>query len=186
MSAELEELVPLFRAGRALAWDHHRQQQRSAERQLLLTARALGESLRMRKSTARVFVVMGDGEINEGSVWEAALSAGKHGLDNLVAIVDYNHFQSYGPTAVVQDLEPLADKWRAFGFEPLEVDGHDVAALRDGFGRLPLKAGRPSVLICHTVKGKGVPPAENNADWHHKNKLKDAELEAVRAALGDF
>lgn len=143
-------------------------------------------ALRMRKSAARVFVVMGDGEINEGSVWEAALSAGKHGLDNLVAIVDYNHFQSYGPTAVVQDLEPLADKWRAFGFEPLEVDGHDVAALRDGFGRLPLKAGRPSVLICHTVKGKGVPPAENNADWHHKNKLKDAELEAVRAALGDF
>lgn len=143
-------------------------------------------ALRMKANPARVFVVMGDGETNEGSVWEAALSAGKRRLDNLVAIVDYNHFQSYGPTAEVQDLEPLADKWRAFGFATAEVDGHDVGALRRVLGSGPLESGRPSAVICHTVKGKGVPPAENNANWHHKNKLKDAELEAVRAALGEF
>ncbi|HEY0832492.1 MAG TPA: transketolase [Azospirillum sp.] len=146
----------------------------------------LALAMRMKKNPARVFVVMGDGEINEGSVWEAALSAGKHGLDNLVAVIDCNRFQSYGPTADVQELEPLADKWRAFGFAAVEVDGHDVAALRDTFARTPLQPGRPGVVICHTVKGKGVPPAENNAGWHHKNKLKDAELDAVRAALGDF
>ena len=86
---------------------------------------------------------MGDGEINEGSVWEAALCAGKHKLANLTAMVDYNKIQSAGPTREIQDLEPLADKWRAFGFATVEVDGHDVGALRDVFRRLPL-ASRPA------------------------------------------
>ena len=140
----------------------------------------------MKKKDYKVYAVLGDGEINEGIVWESSLAAAKYKLDNLVAIVDYNHFQSYGPTAEVQDLEPLADKWRALGFATVEVDGHDVGALRRVLGRGPLESGRPSAVICHTVKGKGVPPAENNANWHHKNKLKDAELEAVRAALGEF
>ncbi|MDP7381384.1 MAG: transketolase, partial [Alphaproteobacteria bacterium] len=91
---------------------------------------------RMRGRAARVFVIMGDGEINEGSVWEAAMSAAKHRLDNLVAIVDYNKIQSAGPTAVIQELEPLADKWRAFGFETVEVNGHDVTALEEVLGAL--------------------------------------------------
>jgi transketolase len=84
---------------------------------------------RIERRDTRVFVVMGDGEINEGSVWEAALCAGKHRLTHLTAIVDYNKVQSAGPTREIQDLEPLADKWRAFGFAVEEVDGHDVARL---------------------------------------------------------
>jgi transketolase len=140
---------------------------------------------RMRKSAARVFVVLGDGELDEGAVWEAAMGASKHRLDNLTAIIDYNKFQSYGPTCVVLDLEPLLDKWRSFGFVAEEVDGHDVAALRDKLRALPYAAGRPSALICHTVKGKGVPDAEHNADWHHKNKLSTAELASIRAVLGE-
>lgn len=142
-------------------------------------------ALRMRKSQARVFVVTGDGELNEGSVWEAAMGASKHGLDNLTAIVDYNKYQSYGPTSVVLELEPLADKWRSFGFAVDEVDGHDVAALCDTLRAVPYQAGRPSVLICHTVKGKGVPDAESNADWHHKNKLSTGELTMIRSVLGE-
>jgi len=140
---------------------------------------------RLRGSAARVFVVLGDGELDEGSVWEAAMAASKHGLDQLTAIVDYNKFQSYGPTSVVLELEPLLDKWRSFGFAAEEVDGHDVAALREKLRALPYRRGRPSALICHTVKGKGVPEAENNADWHHKNKLSAGELASIRAVLGD-
>ena len=110
----------------------------------------------------RVLVVMGDGEIDEGSVWEAALCAGKHRLTHLTAIIDYNKLQSAGPTREIQDLEPLADKWRAFGFAVEEVDGHDVVALRSIFRRLPFASDRPSTIICHTVKGKGLPFAEND------------------------
>jgi transketolase len=140
---------------------------------------------RMRQSASRVFVVMGDGELNEGSVWEAALSASKHGIDRLTAIVDCNKFQSYGPTSVVLEIEPLLDKWRSFGFGVDEVDGHDVDALRAKLRALPYRSARPSVLICHTVKGKGLPEAENNADWHHKNKLSAGELASIRAVLSD-
>lgn len=133
---------------------------------------------------SRIFVVMGDGEIDEGSVWEAAMSAGKHRLSGLTAIVDYNKLQSAGRTADIQDLEPLADKWRAFGFAVAEVDGHDVAALRAVFGGLPLAAGRPTAVICHTVKGRGIPFAENDPAWHHKSRL-PADLTArMYAALG--
>ena len=128
-------------------------------------------ALRARRSDARVFVVTGDGEINEGSVWEAAMCAGKHRVASLTAIVDYNKIQSAGPTREIQDLEPLADKWRAFGFAVTEVDGHDVAALRTLFGRLPLAADKPTAVICHTVKGKGIHFAENDAEWHHKSKI---------------
>jgi transketolase len=139
---------------------------------------------RIKRADHRVFVVMGDGETNEGSVWEAALCAGKHGLSNLVAMVDYNKLQSYGPTREVQDMEPFADKWRAFNFAVTEVDGHDVSALRRVLGSLPLDTGRPTAIICHTVKGKGIPFAEGKADWHHKSKLTDVEIAAMYDALG--
>jgi transketolase len=138
----------------------------------------------MQSRPSRVYVVLGDGELDEGSVWEAAMAAGKHRLDRLTAIVDYNKFQSYGPTSAVLDLEPLGDKWRSFGFAVEEVDGHDVAALRHKLKELPYRKGQPSALICHTVKGKGVPEAENNADWHHKNKLTANELASIRSVLG--
>jgi transketolase len=138
---------------------------------------------RIDQRDSRVIVVMGDGEINEGSVWEAALCAGKHRLSNLTAIVDYNKIQSAGPTREVQDLEPLLDKWRAFNFATIDVDGHDVAALRDVFRRLPLAADRPSAVICHTVKGKGIAFAENDANWHHKSKIGQDVVAKLRAAL---
>jgi len=139
--------------------------------------------LRLAGSDSRVFVILGDGECNEGSVWEAAMCAGKHRLTNLTAIVDYNKHQSYASTKEVQDLEPFADKWRSFGFAVREVDGHDVPALRETFKSLPFAGDKPSAVICHTVKGKGVSFAENNMKWHHKNKVTDQEVDALLAAI---
>jgi transketolase len=138
---------------------------------------------RFERSGSRVFVVLGDGECDEGSVWEAALCAGKHRLANLTAIIDYNKHQSYSTTREVQDLEPFADKWRSFGFGVREVDGHDVEALRAALRAVPFEADRPSVLICHTVKGKGVAFAENNLQWHHKARISDEEIQSLTAAL---
>jgi transketolase len=138
---------------------------------------------RIQRRDCRVFVVMGDGEINEGSVWEAAMCAGKHKLANLTAVIDYNKIQSAGFTRDIQDLEPLADKWLAFGFAAAEVDGHDVPALRDLFQRVPLQENRPTAIICHTVKGKGLPFAENDPNWHHKTKFADGEIARYYAAL---
>jgi transketolase len=132
----------------------------------------------------RVFVLLGDGECDEGSVWEAAMSAAKHKLDNLVVMIDYNKQQSYGSTYEVLDLEPFADKWRAFGFHCREVDGHDVAALESTLRAAPFERNRPSAIICHTVKGKGISFAENNLKWHHKSSFKDADIDALMDALG--
>ena len=126
---------------------------------------------RMRGRQNRVFVIMGDGELDEGSVWEGSLSAAKHKLDNLVAIVDYNKIQSAGFVKDILGLEPLADKWRAFGFAVREVDGHDVAALKKVFMSAPFEPGKPNLLICHTIKGRGFDFAENNPAWHHKAKV---------------
>ena len=138
---------------------------------------------RIQKRDSKVVVVMGDGEIQEGSVWEAAMCAGKHKLSNLTAVIDYNKIQSAGPTREIQDLEPLADKWRAFNFNPVEVDGHDVEALRKVFTRLPAASDKPTADICHTVKGKGLPFAENDANWHHKSKIGKDVVAKLHAAL---
>jgi transketolase len=138
---------------------------------------------RLQRSDRRVFVVLGDGELNEGSVWEAAMSAAKHGLDNLIAIVDHNKLQSYGPIEDVLPLAPLAEKWSAFGFAVRECDGHDVGALRAVLAELPFAAGRPSVLIAHTVKGKGIDVAENDPRWHHKASFAAGAGDELRAAI---
>jgi transketolase len=142
---------------------------------------ALG--VRLQKRDSRVIVVLGDGEIDEGSVWEAAMCAGKHRLSNLTAVIDYNKVQSAGPTREIQDLEPLVDKWRAFNFATVEVDGHDVEALRAVFLRLPLVQDRPTAVICHTVKGKGIAFAENDANWHHKSKINKELVAKLYGAL---
>jgi transketolase len=131
----------------------------------------------------RTVVVVSDGECDEGSLWEAALCAAKHRLSNLLVLVDYNKQQSYGTTYEVLDLEPLADKWRAFGFAVEEVDGHSVPELRAVLKRTPFRPDRPSVVICHTIKGKGVGFVENNLNWHHKSKLTDEEIQSLLAAL---
>ncbi|MBS3132509.1 transketolase [Candidatus Woesearchaeota archaeon] len=141
---------------------------------------------RYEKAGYRTFVVIGDGEADEGSVWEAALSAGKHKLDNLVVVMDYNKYQSYGPTVGIQDLEPLADKWRSFGFGVREVDGHDLDELKSAFSNLPVDAGKPSVVICHTMKGKGIKFAEGNMEWHHKSGLNDGEIKELYRGLEEY
>ena len=150
----------------------------------LSIAVGLALSARFDGSSRRVVTVIGDGESDEGSIWEAALCAGKHRLSNLTVLVDYNKQQSYDTTYVVQDLEPLADKWRAFNFAVEEVDGHDVEALRRVLSR-PIDPVKPGVVICHTVKGKGIAFAENNLKFHHLNSVTEQDLAALFAALGE-
>jgi transketolase len=115
------------------------------------------------------------------------MSASKHNLSNLVAIIDYNKMQCYGDTCDVMPLEPFADKWRSFGFGVREVDGHDTDELNKAFAAIPVKLETPSVIICHTVKGKGIASIEGDPGWHHKARLADEvidglikELEAAR------
>ncbi len=139
---------------------------------------------RIDKSSHRTFVVISDGESNEGSVWEAALCAAKHKLTNLVVLLDYNKQQSYGTTYEVLDMDPLADKWRAFGFSAREVDGHSVPELREALAHTPFEPDKPSIVICHTIKGKGVSFVENNLNWHHKTKISDEEMRSLMAGLG--
>ena len=138
---------------------------------------------RYEKADYRIFVVVGDGECNEGSIWEAALCAGKHKLSNLTVIVDYNKRQSYGSTFEVLNLEPFADKWKAFGFAVQEVDGHNVHALRRALSSVPIAPDRPTALICHTVKGKGFESTEDNLQWHHKSKITDEEIQRLYKEL---
>ena len=133
-----------------------------------------------------VFVVLGDGESNEGSVWEAALCAGKHQLANLTVLTDYNKHQAFGESSYVQPLGPLADKWRAFGFAVEEVDGHDVNALRDVLERCPLDNDKPTSIICHTVKTKGIRHAENDMKWHHVNRIDDDAINELLKAVEDY
>jgi len=138
---------------------------------------------RYEKENHRTFVVIGDGESNEGSIWEAALCAAKHKLTNLTVIIDYNKHQSSGSTAEILELEPFADKWRSFGFEVREVDGHDVGELEKVFSLLPFSRNKPNAIICHTIKGKGISFLENNLEWHHKSRLKEEELIALYKEL---
>ncbi len=134
----------------------------------------------------RTFVLLGDGECNEGSVWEAALSAAKHKLANLTVIVDYNKQMTYGTTAEVLELEPFAEKWRSFGFAVREVNGHDLHQLRLAFTSLPLEADKPNVIICHTTKGKGVKFLEGNFGWHHKSSVSEEEIKGLYTGLEEY
>ena len=111
------------------------------------------------------------------------MCAGKHRLANLTVIIDYNKQQSYDSTFKIQNLEPFASKWQSFGFTVKEVDGHDVSALRRMFRQLPFEINRPSALICHTVKGKGIPFVEGNLNWHHKSRISDDDIQALIQGL---
>ena len=134
---------------------------------------------RYEKSNVRVFVVIGDGEANEGSIWEAALCASKHHLSNLTIIMDYNKQQSYDTTFNVLNLEPLTEKWTSFGFAVTEVDGHDICKLQNVFTHLPIQEDKPSLVICHTIKGKGIEGVEHNLRWHHKSNLKESDFDKL-------
>jgi len=125
---------------------------------------ALG--LKTSKSPGRVFVLLGDGELNEGQIWEAAQAAPHFKLGNLIGIIDRNQMGLDGMTEEIMQVEPLADKWRAFNWEVHEVDGHDLAALVALFDSLPAAGTKPHMIIAHTIKGKGIEWMENSRVWH--------------------
>jgi transketolase len=126
----------------------------------------LALAARMDGVANRTVVILGDGELDEGSIWEAAMFVGHHALHQLIAIVDRNGLQQEGPTARILDLEPLADKWQSFGWKPVVIDGHDVRELAEALDFAFSASGRPVVLIAKTVKGKGVSFMENDPAWH--------------------
>ena len=143
---------------------------------------------KMDKAEWRTYVVLGDGECDEGSVWESALQAAQYKLDRLIAVVDYNHMQSLTTVDETLRLEPFEQKWKDFGWNAMSVDGHDTEALKAAFGRAQRNAGseKPTVILAHTVKGKGVSFMENNILWHYRTPQGEEyeaalkELEAQR------
>lgn len=144
----------------------------------------VGMAMQLRRlgGAQRVFVLLSDGECDEGSNWEAIMFAAHQKLDRLVAIVDYNKIQSLAPVSETVGLEPFADKWRAFNWAVYQVDGHDHEALAEIFEALPDRAGRPTVVIADTVKGKGISFMENAVLWHYRSP----QGEEYRAALKEL
>ncbi len=137
---------------------------------------------RLRQQAIRSYCVLGDGETEEGNVWEAAMSAAKFKLDNLLAIVDWNGLQGGVTLSVMPSLEPYGDKWRAFGWHVIDIPGHDIPALLLAYQEARQITGKPTIIIARTVKGKGVSFMENQVDWHSK-LLAGAELEQARKEI---
>jgi len=142
----------------------------------------MAKALKRAGSPARVYVLLSDGECDEGSVWEAALFAHHHELDNLIAIVDYNKIQSLAPVAETLALEPFREKWESFGWSAGDVNGHDHSELQRMLAAMPTRAGKPSIAIAHTTKGKGVSFMENTVLWHYRTARGD-EFDRALAEL---
>ncbi len=142
-------------------------------------ANGIALGARMRGKNFRVYCLMGDGEIQEGSVWEAAMTAAHHKLDKVCAIIDYNKVQENGPTKEIKDLEPLAKKWSSFGWHVFEVDGHSIKELMTAFDEFKNIKGKPCVIIAHTVKGKGISFMEGKSAWHGKAPNKEQLASAL-------
>ena len=132
----------------------------------LSAANGMALASRLSGTRSRVYVVLGDGEIQEGQVWEAAMTAAHYRLDNLVAFVDKNGLQIDGPTSEIMNVEPVGDKWKSFGWHVLEVDGHDLEAIASALDEAREIKGKPVMIVAHTVKGKGVCFMEDQVDWH--------------------
>jgi transketolase len=137
---------------------------------------------KLKTASHRTFCLLSDGECDEGSTWEAALFAAHHGLSNLIAIVDFNQIQGIGRTSEIINLEPFSDKWRAFGWCVREVDGHDHESLQATLQSAPFESGKPSCLIAHTTKGKGVSFMEDTVLWHYRIP-RGEEFDAALAEL---
>ena len=148
----------------------------------LSIALGMGLAAKMDNRPSRTYVVLGDGEIQEGQIWEAAMFGGDKHVDNVVAIVDYNHIQLDGFVDEIMPLEPLVDKWRAFNWHVVELDGHSVWALQAAFAEAASTKGMPTAIIAHTVKGKGVSFMENNPKFHGVAPTKE-EMEQALAEL---
>jgi transketolase len=178
---------PIERLGKHLYWHPNRaipgvEFHSGSLGHLLSVGMGIALDAKLRESPARVFVIVGDGELNEGSMWEAALVAGAKRLDNLTMIVDRNGFQANVATETLVPLEPLGDKLRAFGFAVADADGHSFSSLADAFARLPRDAGRPTAIIARTVRNKGLPSLENRAErW-----FVDLTADEVQALLGEL
>ena len=150
----------------------------------LAVAMGMALGARIQKQAFHSFVMLGDGELHEGSNWEAAMAASHYRLANLTAIIDRNKISQSGPVAEIVGIEPLVDKWRAFGWEVREIDGHDMSEIVDALDAVPLHADRPTALIAHTIKGKGVSFAENTYLWH-SNNVNDEIYARALAELGE-
>ena len=125
------------------------------------------------KKEYRVFCLMSDGECQEGTTWESAMFAAKHKLDNLVAIIDYNKLQAFGRTNEIMAIEPLKEKWETFGWRVIEIKGHDFSEMEKVFSKIPAEKNKPTSVIAHTIKGKGVSFMEDKLEWHYKNLSKE-------------
>ena len=145
---------------------------------------ALAEKLD--NSSARVYVILGDGELQEGIVWEAAMSAAHYGLDNLVAVVDNNCLQIDGKNDDVMKVAPIADKFKSFGWNVISIDGHNMKEILDAFAKARTVQGRPTAIIAKTVKGKGVSFMENQAGWHGKAPSEEQARQAVEELGGEW
>jgi transketolase len=155
----------------------------------LSVALGMALGLRLSRSAARVYCILGDGEIQEGQVWEAAMSAPKlgqpdHPLDNLTVILDYNKIQLDDFVAKILDLEPVVAKWQSFGWPVIEIDGHSMDQLGKALDQAEATKGRPTLVVAHTVKGKGVSFMENNPEWHGKSPKPAEAVAAIREILG--
>ena len=147
---------------------------------------AIGEAfgLKYQKVNNRVYVILGDGELQEGEVWEGAMLAGHYSLDNLCAIIDYNKMQSDDYNANIIGLEPLFDKWISFNWHTIEIDGHNFFEIEKAFNEARVTNNKPTVIIAHTIKGKGVPYMEGSPAWHGSTKLSDEDIRQALQYLG--
>jgi transketolase len=163
-----------------------------------MTAGSLGHGLsaglgmalsgKLRNKDYHVWVIVGDGECQEGSVWEAAMAAAKWGTDNLTAIVDRNRLQNDDCVHTIMPVEPLADKWRAFGWHVIEIDGHDMAQIVEALECAETTRGQPTAIVAHTVKGKGVSFMEDRAEWHGRAPCEEeaaCALDEIRRCAGE-
>ena len=150
----------------------------------LSVANGIAIAHKLDKAQNRVYALLGDGELQEGQVWEAAMTAAHYKLDNLCALVDNNGLQIDGPVAKVMGVEPITDKWRAFGWEVLDINGHDLAALTSALDKAETVKGKPTMIVCRTVKGKGSKVFEGKVEFHGTTPSKE-ELEIAMKELSE-
>jgi transketolase len=149
----------------------------------LATAVGMALAAKLDGSRRRIFAMIGDGESQEGEIWEAAMAAAHYKLDNLTAILDFNGLQIDGPNVEIMDIQPAPDKWKAFGWNVIEIDGHDIPQILDALSPQRTAAGKPTMIVAHTIKGKGVSFMEGVVDFHGKAPNKE-QAEKALAELG--
>ena len=143
----------------------------------------IASSLKIKKNLNKVFVIIGDGELNEGIVWESCMTAFKNKLDNLVLIIDNNNLQTYDSPNKVAGMNKIEEKLKSFGFITRSVNGHSIPKLIKTFKQIPYKKDKPTAIICNTIKGKGITFAENNKYWHHKSSISSEDLKKIEKEL---